>query len=100
MCDRGESSAEEKREALRMLEDAAGIVRRVLGASSPRRAFTQGKLSFAEGSSRGIIKQPPYSRLAPRAAHEARDAVALRLARDRVRMEDHRSFFSIDAGSP
>ena len=42
----GESSAEEKREALRMLEDVAGIMRRVLGPAHPDTLFTQGKLKF------------------------------------------------------
>ena len=31
----GESSAEEKREALRMLEDTAAVMRRVLGPAHP-----------------------------------------------------------------
>ena len=31
----GDSSAEEKREALRMLEDVAGVMRRVLGPAHP-----------------------------------------------------------------
>ena len=42
----GGSSAEEKQEALRMLEDVAGIMRRVLGPAHPDTLFTQGKLKF------------------------------------------------------
>ena len=42
----GESSAEEKREALRMLEDVAGIMRRVLGPAHPDTLHTQSVLKF------------------------------------------------------
>ena len=40
----GESSAEEKREALRMLEDVAGVMRRVLGPAHPDTVHAQGWL--------------------------------------------------------
>ena len=42
----GESSAEEKREALRMLEDVAGTMRRVLGPAHPDTLHAQGKLEI------------------------------------------------------
>ncbi len=42
----GESSAEEKREALRMLEDVAGTMRRVFGPAHPDTLFTQRKLKI------------------------------------------------------
>ena len=42
----GESSAEEKREALQTLEEVAGVMRRVLGPAHPDTLFTQGKLKF------------------------------------------------------
>ena len=37
----GDSSAEEKREALRMLEDVAGVMRRVLGPAHPDTVHAQ-----------------------------------------------------------
>ena len=40
----GESSAEEKRQALRMLEDVAGVMRRVLGPAHPDTLHAQEKL--------------------------------------------------------
>ena len=40
----GESSAEEKREALRMLEELAGVMRRVLGPVHPDTSHAQGML--------------------------------------------------------
>ena len=40
----GESSAEEKREALRMLEDVAAVMRRVLGPAHPDTLHAQEKL--------------------------------------------------------
>ena len=42
----GGSSAEEKRKALRMLEDVAGIMRRVLGPAHPDTLHTQSVLKF------------------------------------------------------
>ena len=42
----GDSSAEEKREALRMLEDVAGTMRRVLGPAHPDTLHAQGKLEI------------------------------------------------------
>ena len=46
----GESSAEEKRQALRMLEDVAGVRRRVLGPAHPETLFTQTELEHYQGS--------------------------------------------------
>ena len=40
----GESSAEEKREALRVLEDVAGVRRRVLGPAHPDTKYGQRQL--------------------------------------------------------
>ena len=40
----GESSAEEKREALRMLEDTVAVMRRVLGPAHPDTLHAQEKL--------------------------------------------------------
>ena len=40
----GESSAEEKREALRMLEDVAAVMRRVMGPAHPDTLHAQEKL--------------------------------------------------------
>ena len=40
----GESSAEEKRQALRMLEDVAGVRRRVLGPAHPDTLYGQRQL--------------------------------------------------------
>ena len=40
----GESSAEEKREALRMLEDVAAVMRRVMGPAHPDTLFAQSNL--------------------------------------------------------
>ena len=40
----GESSAEEKREALRMLEEVAGVMRRVLGPAHPDTLYAQRQL--------------------------------------------------------
>ena len=40
----GESSAEEKREAFRMLEDVAGVIRRVMGPAHPNTLHAQNKL--------------------------------------------------------
>ena len=40
----GESSAKEKRQALRMLEDVAGVMRRVLGPAHPDTLHAQEKL--------------------------------------------------------
>ena len=42
----GESSAEEKREALRMLEDVAAVMRRVLGPAHPDTLHAQKKLEI------------------------------------------------------
>ena len=42
----GESSAEEKRDALRTLEDVAAVMRRVLGPAHPDTLHAQGKLKF------------------------------------------------------
>ena len=42
----GESSAEEKREALRMLEDVAAVMRRVMGPAHPDTLHAQGKLEI------------------------------------------------------
>ena len=42
----GDSSAEEKREALRMLEDVAGIMRRVLGPAHPDTLPAQSELKI------------------------------------------------------
>ena len=42
----GDSSAEEKREALRMLEDVAGTMRRVLGPAHPDTLHAQEKLEI------------------------------------------------------
>ena len=42
----GESSAEEKREALRMLEDVAGIMRRVMGPAHPDTLHAQRELEW------------------------------------------------------
>jgi hypothetical protein len=42
----GQSSAKEKGEALRMLEDVAGTMRRVLGPAHPDTLHAQGKLKF------------------------------------------------------
>jgi hypothetical protein len=46
----GESSAKEKRQALRMLEDVAGVRRRVLGPAHPETLFTQTELEHYQGS--------------------------------------------------
>ena len=40
----GESSAEEKREALRILEEVAGVIRRILGPAHPNTLYTQRNL--------------------------------------------------------
>ena len=40
----GESSAEEKREALQMLEDVVGVMRRVMGPAHPDTLFAQSNL--------------------------------------------------------
>ena len=40
----GESSAEEKREALQMLEDVVGVMRRVMGPAHPDTLHAQEKL--------------------------------------------------------
>ena len=40
----GESSAEEKREALQMLEDVAAVMRRVLGPAHPSTLHAQNNL--------------------------------------------------------
>ena len=45
----GESSAEEKREALRMLEEVAGVMRRVLGPAHPDTVHAQGQLEWHRG---------------------------------------------------
>ena len=42
----GESSAEEKREALQMLEDVAAVMRRVLGPAHPDTLHAQSDLKF------------------------------------------------------
>ena len=42
----GESSAEEKHEALRMLEDVAGIMRRVMGPAHPDTLHAQRELEW------------------------------------------------------
>ena len=42
----GESSAEEKREALQMLEDTVAVMRRVFGPAHPDTLFTQRKLKI------------------------------------------------------
>ena len=42
----GESLAEEKREALRMLEEVAGVMRRVMGPAHPDTLHTHGVLKF------------------------------------------------------
>ena len=42
----GESSAEEKREALRMLEEVAGVMRRVLGPAHPDTLHAQRQLKI------------------------------------------------------
>ena len=46
----GESSAEEKREALRMLEDTAAVMRRVLGPAHPDTLHAQRHLEHYRGS--------------------------------------------------
>ena len=46
----GESSAEEKREALRMLEDTVAVMRRVLGPAHPDTLHAQRQLEHYRGS--------------------------------------------------
>ena len=46
----GESSAEEKREALRMLEEVAGVMRRVMGPAHPDTVHAQRQVEHYRGS--------------------------------------------------
>ncbi len=46
----GDSSADEKREALQMLEDTVAVMRRVLGPAHPETLFTQTELEHYQGS--------------------------------------------------